>query len=104
MKLKARSNRARLRRLKEDPGPIEYALVLGALVGAALAALPLIILFALPSNKFSAEAWNEAPVVAVGPILLGTASVLCLGCNDQTGGGDGSAVDSRRRSQEPLRR
>lgn len=34
VKLKARSNRARLRLSKEDPGPIEHALVFGALVGA----------------------------------------------------------------------
>lgn len=71
--------RAQLGRLEEEPQPIENALLFGLLTGAALASVPLIILFALPSNKFSAEAWQEAPVVAAGPILMWVAVALLVG-------------------------
>lgn len=71
--------RARAKRLEEEAEPIEHALLFGTLLGAALASVPLLILFALPSNVFSAEAWQEAPVAAAGPILLWVAVALLVG-------------------------
>lgn len=79
MQHESRRKRAQRRRLQRDVEPIESALLFGALVGAALASLPLIILFALPSNVYSADAWQEAPVVAAGPVLLATAITLFAG-------------------------